>query len=71
MRRKTQVSFLYAGKDERMTKNQETKKSKQEWLDENGIYMMFSEEAASRIAWIMTAAISVLTLPFIILAIMA
>ena len=54
-----------------MTKNQESKKSKQEWLDENGIYMMFSEEAASRIAWIMTAAISVLTLPFIILAIMA
>ena len=62
---------MYAGKDERMTKNQETKKSKQEWLDENGIYMMFSEEAASRIAWIMTVAISVLTLPFIILAIMA
>ena len=62
---------MYAGKDGNMTKNQESKKTKQEWLDENGIYMMFSEEAASRIAWIMTAAISVLTLPFIILAIMA
>lgn len=62
---------MYAGKDGNMTKKQETGKTKREWLDEKGIYLMFSEEAASRIAWILTGAISVLTLPFIVLAIMA
>ena len=37
---------------------------------DDGIYVALSEEAASRIAWVLTGAIGVLTLPFIILAVM-
>ena len=57
-----------------MSEQKNTKKnakSRQEWLDEKGIYMAFSEEAANRLAWIISGAIAVLTLPFVILAIMA
>ena len=35
-----------------------------------GVSIELSEEAASRIAWIMTACIGILTLPFVILAVM-
>lgn|GEM_PF-2609376 len=38
--------------------------------DEPGIYVALSEEASSRIAWVLTGAIGVLTLPFIFLAVM-
>ena len=37
---------------------------------DDGIYVALSEEAASRVAWVLTGAIGVLTLPFIILAVM-
>ena len=37
---------------------------------DNSIYVALSEEAASRIAWVLTGAIGILTLPFIILAVM-
>ena len=37
--------------------------------DEPGIYVALSEEAASRIAWVLTGAIGILTLPFIFLAV--
>ena len=40
-------------------------------MDERGLSIFLSEKAASRIAWILTAGVAVLTLPFIILAIMA
>ena len=36
----------------------------------DGIYVALSEEAASRIAWVLTGVIGILTLPFIILAVM-
>lgn len=38
--------------------------------DDPGIYVALSEEAASRIAWVLTGVIGILTLPFIILAVM-
>ena len=38
--------------------------------DDPGIYVALSEEAASRIAWVLTGLIGILTLPFIILAVM-
>ena len=41
-----------------------------ECTDGPGISVILSEEAASRIAWILTGAIGILTLPFIILAFM-
>ena len=37
---------------------------------DNSIYVALSEEAASRIARVLTGAIGILTLPFIILAVM-
>ena len=40
-------------------------------MEERGIALFLSEEAASKIAWILTACIAVLTLPFLILAFMA
>lgn len=36
----------------------------------DGIYVALSEEAASRIAWVLTGVIGILTLPFILLAVM-
>ncbi len=39
-------------------------------LEERGISIFLSEKAASRIAWILTAGVAVLTLPFLVLAFM-
>ncbi len=41
-----------------------------ECMNGRGIAVLLSEEAASRIAWILTAGIAVLTLPFLALALM-
>ena len=38
--------------------------------DDPGIYVALSEEAASRIAWVLTGVIGILTMPFILLAVM-
>ena len=38
--------------------------------DDPGICVALSEEAASRIAWVLTGVIGILTLPFILLAVM-
>ena len=53
----------------------ETKPNNEETIicrcsDDPGIYVALSEEAASRIAWVLTGVIGILTLPFILLAVM-
>ena len=53
----------------------ETKPNNEETIicrcsDDCGIYVALSEEAASRIAWVLTGIIGILTLPFILLAVM-
>lgn len=73
LERKTQVLFSFAGKEHEMTKNK-TKLNEDDVImvtDEMGVQLYLSDRAANRLSWFLTGILGILTLPVIILAVVA